>query len=154
MGEDLEEENLIAHLHPELIHVTGGFVPSKNVNYKMDKDGNVLSFFDRPKALGFERALRAELKKALTVAADQTFPTKEEVHVGITFALHSEKDYPQGDIDNKAKTILDALKGPVYIDDHQVKILYVKKMKTTKEEDWCLFAVKILRFLGRSSNTH
>jgi len=141
IAENIVEQNTIAHLNPELVHVNGGFVPSKSLNYKTDKAGNITRTWDRIGVQNFERKLRADLKSA--IAGVSLFPSQKEVHVALTFGMPPHK-YTQGDLDNKAKTILDAMKGPIYPDDCQVKILYVNKIRTEPEEEWFLIAVKLL----------
>jgi Holliday junction resolvase RusA-like endonuclease len=55
------------------------------------------------------------------------FPSKKEIVVfAIQFFLR-EKDYQTRDVDNISKTILDCLKGKLYIDDVQVRTLLISK---------------------------
>lgn len=138
---DGNELSAIAHLNPELVHVIGAFVPSNQINYKTDEQGNVLSFLFRKGVTDFKHSLRDELIKQLEDV--DMFPTQQEVHVAITFGIPASQ-YTSGDIDNKSKTILDAMKGPVYLDDCQVQTLWADKKVTEDDEDWCLIAVKIL----------
>jgi hypothetical protein len=65
--------------------------------------------------------------------------------VSITYGLHSSKDFEELDLDNRTKTILDALKDVVYLDDRQVKIVLADKIFLEhKMESYFVFSVKIL----------
>lgn len=55
------------------------------------------------------------------------FPSKKEIVVSIIQFFLSKKDYEIRDVDNMSKTILDCLKGKLYIDDSQVRTLLVSK---------------------------
>jgi Holliday junction resolvase RusA-like endonuclease len=74
-----------------------------------------------------------------------SFPTKKEV---VVFALQFFKhqgEYEKRDVDNMGKTILDCLKGKLYIDDVQVRTLVISK-KTSKRlpNNFVFVGVKIL----------
>src|SRR3989344_1319424 len=56
-----------------------------------------------------------------------TFPSKKEVVVFVMQFFLTEKEYKSRDIDNISKTVLDCLKGKIYIDDAQVRTLLVSK---------------------------
>ncbi len=134
-------ESTIAHLNPEVVLLDGEWVPSKNINYKTEHDGTATKVWFKDHVLSYERKKRKELEEELSGL--DIFPTEKEVHVAISFGLSSKK-YTEGDVDNKAKTILDAMIGPVYADDMQVKKLWVDKQLTPDEQDWCLLSIKIL----------
>lgn len=73
------------------------------------------------------------------------FPTDNEIFVFIVQYFISEKEYKSRDIDNMAKTILDALKGPVCKDDGQVKTLLVsKKIENGVTSNFAYIAIKEL----------
>lgn len=95
----------------------------------------------RQEVLTYERRLRGDL--SARVEGVDIFPTDKEVQVAITFGLGTEAEYLKGDIDNKAKTILDAMVGPVYEDDLLVRKLEIEKIRTDGQS-WCLFAAKII----------
>lgn len=132
----------IAHLDPEIVMLDGEFVPSKNINYKTEVDGSIDKWGFKTGALAYERAKRKEMLEELKGVKE--FPTSQEVHVAITFGMPTQKKYDEADIDNKAKTLLDAMVGPVYKDDRQVKVLWINKALEPDGEDWCLLSVKIL----------
>lgn len=61
------------------------------------------------------------------------------------FGLHADSEYERCDLDNRIKTIFDALKSVVYIDDCQVKILWShKEFLKNSECSYYQIAVKIL----------
>lgn len=74
------------------------------------------------------------------------FPTDKEVFIFIVQYFISEKDYKSRDVDNMAKTVLDALNGRFYKDDGQVKALLVtKKMEQRVPQNFAYIAIKELR---------
>lgn len=137
-------ESIINELKPEIVHLMGHtIVPSKALSYKKnDRTGKIIEKIS-PKTHKFEESLRRDLKKELLGIS--LFPTKKEVFVAISYGINSKKEYNTYDLDNKAKTILDAFKKVVYLDDSQVKILWTHKefLKNT-QESYCLISVKIL----------
>ena len=60
------------------------------------------------------------------------FPSKKEIFVAILQFFLSKKDYETRDVDNLSKTVLDCLKGKLYIDDSQVRTLLVSKKISTR----------------------
>jgi len=135
-------EELVKDLEPDLIHVEGSFIPSKQPNFKTDGKGNITGVWERKISSDFEQALREKL--ATEVEGIGGFPTDQEVQVAIVMGVQSQKKYASVDLDNKAKLILDAFKGPIYADDSQVKILMMEKELTENEADSCLMIIKIL----------
>ena len=74
------------------------------------------------------------------------FPTAKEVFIFIVQYFISEKDYKSRDVDNMAKTVLDALNGRFYKDDGQVKTLLVtKKMESRVPQNFAYIAIKELK---------
>lgn len=65
--------------------------------------------------------LRAEALKP------NIFPSKKDVFVAAIQFYVSENDYKTRDVDNISKTILDCLKGKLYIDDSQVRTILISK---------------------------
>ena len=55
------------------------------------------------------------------------FPSKKEVVIFIIQFFLTEKEYRSRDVDNIGKTVLDCLKGKIYIDDVQVRTILVSK---------------------------
>src|SRR3989338_5988397 len=133
----------IKALEPEIVHMAGNtLVPAKAVTYKKAEDGKVTETI-KPKTHEFENGLKEKMKHALKGVS--LFPTKEHVFVSITHGLHSSNEYKNLDLDNRAKTILDALKGVVYDDDKQVRVLLTDKIfLENTPESYCRFSVKIL----------
>ena len=73
------------------------------------------------------------------------FPSKKEMVVFIIQFFLTEKDYKSRDIDNISKTILDCLKGKIYIDDAQVRTLLItKKIYARLSANFVFIAVKEL----------
>ena len=74
-----------------------------------------------------------------------TFPSKKEIVVFILQFFLTEKDYKSRDVDNISKTVLDCLKGKIYIDDSQVRTLLVsKKMYSRLPANFVFIAIKEL----------
>ncbi len=61
-----------------------------------------------------------------------TLPSKKEVFVSVMQFFSSKKEYESRDVDNISKTILDCLKGKLYIDDSQVRTLLISKKMSPK----------------------
>lgn len=73
------------------------------------------------------------------------FPSKKEVVVFVIQFFLTEKEYKTRDVDNISKTILDCLKGKIYIDDSQVRTLLItKKMYKRLPANFVFIAVKEL----------
>lgn len=108
-----------------------GIVPSK----QDDREGEHVSAF------------RVLVDKTITPKIIQTaaFPSKKEVAVFVLQFFLSKRDYEGRDVDNISKTILDCLKGKLYIDDVQVRTLIIsKKMYSRVSSDFVFVAVKEL----------
>jgi len=134
---------LIKALEPEIVFMQGdALVPAKAVCYKKGEDGSITERI-KPKTHEFENYLKEELKKELEGIS--LFPTQKYVFIIITYGLNSSNEYKSLDLDNRAKTILDALKGVVYDDDMQVKVLVTDKIfLENSSESFYRFSVKIL----------
>ncbi|MEK7082094.1 MAG: RusA family crossover junction endodeoxyribonuclease [Patescibacteria group bacterium] len=74
-------------------------------------------------------AFRILVEKTVTpeIMGLSIFPSKKEVVVFIMQFFLSKKDYDTRDVDNMSKTVMDCLKGKLYIDDVQVRTLLVSK---------------------------
>ncbi|MBI3442801.1 MAG: RusA family crossover junction endodeoxyribonuclease [Candidatus Sungbacteria bacterium] len=74
-------------------------------------------------------AFRTLVEKTITseIMKLSIFPSKKEVAVFIMQFFLSKKDYDTRDVDNMSKTVMDCLKGKLYIDDVQVRTLLVSK---------------------------
>ncbi|MEK7144977.1 MAG: RusA family crossover junction endodeoxyribonuclease [Patescibacteria group bacterium] len=79
-------------------------------------------------------AFRSLVEKTLTpqVIASSIFPSKKEIVVFVIQFFLSKKEYDTRDVDNMSKTILDCLKGKLYIDDSQVRTLLITKKMSPK----------------------
>jgi Holliday junction resolvase RusA-like endonuclease len=132
-------------LEPELTYLEGNvLVPAKALSYKTASDGNITEII-KPRTHQFENEIKRNLTEEFKKQKVSIFPTKKPVFVSITHGLHSRKEYDLLDLDNRAKTILDALKGVVYDDDRQVRILLTDKVYLEKSsESYVLFSVKFL----------
>lgn len=129
---------------PDFIYTEGdALVPSKALKYKTDPVTKKIIEKSSPRSRDFENSLRDFLQDRLK--DENIFPTKKEVFIIITHDLHGNKCYREFDLDNRAKLILDALKGPVYKDDSQVKVLWTYKHYIRKsQESYYSFIVKFL----------
>jgi Holliday junction resolvase RusA-like endonuclease len=73
------------------------------------------------------------------------FPSKKEVVVFIMQFFVSKKEYDSRDVDNMGKTVLDCLKGKLFIDDAQVRTLLVtKKIYKRIPDNFVFIALKEL----------
>ena len=128
-------------IEPEIDFMKGNvLVPSKALKYKKDKEGNIIDT-TKPNVKKFEESLKKELRDLLKDI--DIFPIKKNIVMTITHGLHSKKEYKNLDLDNRAKTICDALEGAVYQNDNQVNVLLCNKifLKNTSES-YFRFTVK------------
>lgn len=116
-------------LKPDLEYFQGDtLVPSKAVQYKKEpKTGEVIEIIS-PRTRQFENDLRKYLASKLNIQSGFPIKKKKQLLVIITHGFRSKKEYKKCDLDNRAKTLLDAMCGPVYFDDNQVKYLLTDKM--------------------------
>jgi Holliday junction resolvase RusA-like endonuclease len=79
-------------------------------------------------------AFRSVVDKTLApeIIASSIFPSKKEIVVFVVQFFLSKKEYDTRDVDNMSKTILDCLKGKLYIDDSQVRTLLITKKISQK----------------------
>ncbi|OGG77929.1 hypothetical protein A3A36_02560 [Candidatus Kaiserbacteria bacterium RIFCSPLOWO2_01_FULL_52_12b] len=79
-------------------------------------------------------AFRSVVNKTLApeIIASSIFPSKREIVVFVIQFFLSKKEYDTRDVDNMSKTILDCLKGKLYIDDSQVRTLLITKKISPK----------------------
>lgn len=91
--------------------------------------------------------LLSSISYRLTEIQQRQFPTENEVLVFIVQYFISKKDYDSTDLDNMAKTILDILKGQLYSDDRQVRVLLILKKMIDKliPQNYTFIAVKELK---------
>lgn len=85
---------------------------------------------EREKVTAFRSLVERTL--APQVIASSIFPSKKEVVIFVIQFFLSKKDYDTRDVDNMSKTILDCLKGKLYIDDSQVRTLLITKKISPK----------------------
>jgi len=141
---NMARRDTINKIKPEIIYLSGNaLIPPKAFSYKLDSATKKPIEKIKPRTHKFENELNKDLKKELT--GIKIFPTKNEVFVSILHGINSEKQYLKCDLDNRAKTILDALKKVVYLDDSQVKILWTEKeFLKNAQENFYRISVKIL----------
>jgi len=134
---------MLINLQPDFEFMEGNaLVPAKALEYKTDINGNIIEVV-KPRTHIFENKLKAEVGKLLEKV--KIFPTKKEVFVSVTYAINSEREYNGFDLDNRTKALFDALKGVVYDDDSQVKILVADKLfLKNSSEFYYKFSIKIL----------
>ena len=127
---------------PEIVFSQGDTqVPSKSLQYKTDEKGKIIEKI-KPRTARFEAGLRRKLKRH--VKNSKAFPIKDEVILVITHGIHSEKKYKKLDLDNRAKTIGDALKESILEDDDQIKTLVCNKVFLKDvSKSYYSFSVKI-----------
>jgi Holliday junction resolvase RusA-like endonuclease len=100
-------------------------VPSKRTRLEIDREKGRAVFWQSESGQRFEALVRERL------SPDAKWPLQGPVLLAIRMGLPSDSFYAK-DIDNIAKSILDALKGLVFEDDRQVVSLYVAKHVTDK----------------------
>ena len=114
-------------ISPDFVYMKEGknaVIPSKTSSYKRNPvTGEVVLM--TAKTHQFENNLRREI--SIDLMEVEKFPTKKEVFISVTHNLHSKRAHDSCDLDNRAKTVLDALKGVIYDDDNRVKILLTQK---------------------------
>jgi len=79
-------------------------------------------------------AFRNLVEKTITpeIIASPIFPSKKEIVVFVMQFFLSKKEYDTRDVDNMSKTVMDCLKGKIYIDDSQVRTLLISKKISPK----------------------
>ena len=136
-------QNNNTNIQPDYVYVKFGkndIIPSKTLSYKTHTvTGEVVLV--KAKTHQFENEMKREISKGLKKVSNK-FPTKEEVFISITHNLHSRRIYNSCDLDNRAKTVLDALKGVIYDDDNQVKILWTQK-RFSKEDQISSYRISV-----------
>lgn len=142
-------------LKPDLVFLSGNaLVPAKALQYKVDETTGKPIDITRPRTHHFENQLREDLRKL--VSGVKLFPTKKPVFVSVIHAINSETEYKRFDLDNRVKTILDAMIGVVYLDDSQVRMLWTHKVfLKNSAEFFYRISVKILnkRLASKIVNT-
>ncbi|MCX6765764.1 MAG: RusA family crossover junction endodeoxyribonuclease [Candidatus Moranbacteria bacterium] len=131
-------------INPEIVYLQGNtLVPSKSIAYKYDGEIEKNIVIEKASTHKFENELKEDLKKELKNV--NIFPTDKNVLVSIVHGINSGTEYKKCDLDNRAKCILDALKGVVYFDDSQVKMLWTHKaFIINSQESFFRISVKIL----------
>ena len=106
-------------------------VPSKRVGYK-----NVNGVLVAKVPTGvpeFEKAISKTFSGAMV-----SWPLAGRLLVGIGINL-PKKEYNAMDVDNMAKSIIDAFKGVAYADDSQIDCLFTSKTISTGWSTWIAF---------------
>ena len=134
-------------VQPDYVYVKfgkdDGEVPPKTLSYYEDGETGQVVVKQKPRTHQFENTLKQEIAEEL--CDDKQFPTKKPVFVSIVHGLHSERGFQDCDLDNRAKTILDALKDVIYDDDTQVCMLWTQKQFLKREtESYYRVAIKVL----------
>lgn len=134
----------ILNLKPEIRYLQGEtMVPSKSLVFKKINPKTGKPIMERKTGVKkFEKELKKELQNELKGVS--IFPTDKEVFLIIEHGFSDKKEYDRRDLDNKSKCVLDALKGVVYNEDSQVKILWTHKELSDNSTDYFSISIKIL----------
>ncbi|MDQ3269340.1 MAG: RusA family crossover junction endodeoxyribonuclease [Pseudomonadota bacterium] len=112
-----------------LIHITDVEIPSKRVGYK--KEGEILIASVPFGARQFEERVREEFLNHNNPA----WPMSGRLFMAIGI-LMPKSAFSITDVDNLAKTLLDAFCGIAYHDDKQIESLFVNKSMQQKWSVW------------------
>lgn len=127
---------------------SGEVTPAKALAYRIDPVTHQIIEVIKPRTHEFENILRATFKELLK--QNKKFPTNKDVFVLIEHGLHAVHDFEACDVDNRAKTILDALKSAVYQDDRQVSVLWTcKKFLRYQQESYFAISICVLNVVKR-----
>lgn len=108
--------------YDNMFGVRGRSIPTKRVGYKIDEDGQ-LQVTQLPRGTrDFER----DIKRILADCPPKEWPYDSRLLIAISIHL-TETEHQCKDVDNLAKSLLDAMKGTVYRDDAQIDALYIVK---------------------------
>ncbi len=122
-SESAEQFKYVFYQNPfyqSLFGFIGVNVPSKRIHFHVDRAAEVVTITQSQSGAQFE----ASVRESLTPEAG--WPLKGRVLLAIGMVLPAES-YRLKDVDNIAKSVLDALKGLVYDDDRQVASMFVSK---------------------------
>lgn len=104
-------------------------IPSTQEAYKYDKSSEKVKMKEESEAVHkFINKYKPHIDSEVKKLSHEKFPTKEEVFVLVIQFFNVLSQYNRRDIDNIAKTLLDILKGKIYYEDSQVKILVAVKL--------------------------
>lgn len=120
MGEESGPRRANGYYDGGLIRITDVEVPAKRVGYK--KQGDTLVASVPFGAKHFE----ASVREAYADNANPMWPMKGRLFVAIGIAM-PKSAFGVTDVDNLAKTLLDAFCGVAYHDDKQVESLFINK---------------------------
>jgi Holliday junction resolvase RusA-like endonuclease len=100
-------------------------IPSKRIRYKQDDNKRITEIITPKGSQEFE----TYIKQVFNSDTNENWPYKCELLIAISILLPI-KEWKIKDIDNLAKSIVDALKGIVYEDDNQITSLFISKTKS------------------------
>ena len=103
-------------------------IPATQEAYKDGKFSEKVRKEESEAVQKFIRKYKPYIDIAVKKLTHNKFPTKEEVFVLVIQFFNAQSQYNSRDIDNIAKTLLDVLKGKIYYNDSQVKILVAVKL--------------------------
>ncbi|MEY4507983.1 MAG: hypothetical protein RLZZ450_105 [Pseudomonadota bacterium] len=139
----IEEPHVRVKPGPLNFEVPGKPVGKERPRFSIRRKGKKMfvQTFTPEKTLAYEKKVR----EACELPEDWRTDTDYTVHIWITFenGVHS-------DIDNVAKSVLDALNKHVWDDDKQVANLTVQRMYSSREEDDAGVFVSILPHATRT----
>ena len=114
-------------------------IPTKRAGYKQDPVTKKVTISDLPKGTKeFEKYIR----ESFSCEDKEEWPYSDRLLVSIWISIKNS-EYKCKDIDNIAKSIMDALKGIVYVDDKQIDTLHISKMPS--ENNFLMIGIKKLK---------
>ena len=102
-------------------------IPSKRIRYKQDESKRITEIIT-PKG---SQEFGSYIKQVFHSDSNENWPYKCELLMAISILLPI-KEWKIKDVDNLAKSIVDALKGAAYEDDNQITSLFISKKKSDK----------------------
>jgi Holliday junction resolvase RusA-like endonuclease len=123
--------------YDDLFGVINAAVPSKRIGYKRNPNGTIGEAVVPQGAKEFEKYIRESFPKS----QNPMWPRKGRLLIAMHISL-IPSEYKSKDIDNIAKSILDALKGLAFDDDVQVDSVHL--VKSSSKQPGFMIGIKEL----------